>query len=301
VDSGTTDDHTGPAVARGSESAAAFAGERATSLRAMFPAGTRGLNRTTAPSPAPAAAAPPEHTAAPARPRRRRRITAIVGGLVLSAAAGIVAVQSTGRQVEAPGQPVAEPPGPAIAAAPALAPATTGAPAASTKSAGSISRPASASVSRTAKRPAPVRSRTTVPATTAGAATLAGPISRYTACTNASAALFTVTFTEPFNWHHVFINSDANAATGYRVPGVRGGLGADLMVENDTLYRSTGRGWEWAPVDGESPLLSHARGTYRWRVPLAVVGMRDAALPVVFNASGTSDEASSPVLTSGRC
>jgi hypothetical protein len=137
--------------------------------------------------------------------------------------------------------------------------------------------------------------------TTTGAATLDGPISRYTACTDASTALFTVTFTEPFDWHHVFINSDANTATGYPVPGVRGGLGADLMVENDTLYRSTGRGWRWAPVDGARPLLSHSGGTYRWRVPLAVVGTRDAALPVVFNASGTSDEVSSPVLATGRC
>ena len=113
--------------------------------------------------------------------------------------------------------------------------------------------------------------------------------------------MFTVTFTVPFAWHHVFINADANTATGYRVPTVSNGLGADFMVENDTLYRSTGPAWGWAAAGGGSPLKSSTGGTYRWQVPLAVVGAARKPLLVVFNGSGTSPEAYTAALTARAC
>ena len=120
-------------------------------------------------------------------------------------------------------------------------------------------------------------------------------------CTTANAAIFTVTFTVPFTWHHVFIGSDANTTTGYRVPEISSGLGADFMVENDTLYRSTGSQWGWAALGGDSPLLSRTSGTYRWRVPLNVVGGPGKPLQVVFNGSGSGSEAYTPVLTARPC
>jgi hypothetical protein len=107
-----------------------------------------------------------------------------------------------------------------------------------------------------------------------------------------------VTFTATFAWHHVFIDSDADTGTGYRVPQVA--LGADFMVENGTLYRSTGSQWGWTAIGGASPLVSRSGGKYRWRVPLEVLDA-DGTLRSVFNGSGGSPDAYSPVLTAGAC
>lgn len=274
-------------------STASFASQRALSLRAMFPTGAR----TAYPAPVPAslfdtppeAAAPTDGAAVPpdgpaASARRWWTVSAIVGGLVLTAAAGIVAVRSTTVADPAPGRQLATPPGVAIGAAPDPTLDVTVASPAAAVSVGTTTRPA---------RPSPSRRR----ASSAAPSTPDAPITAYSACTTTRAALFTVTFTEPFPWHHVFIDLDADPSTGYRVPGVRDGLGADLMVENDKLYRSTGARWGWTALGDVSPLLSRAGDTYRWQVPLAVAG----SFRVVFNGAGTDTEVSSPVLAAGRC
>ncbi|GAA4672140.1 hypothetical protein [Phytohabitans rumicis] len=129
----------------------------------------------------------------------------------------------------------------------------------------------------------------------------AGPITAYSACRSTTAAVFTATFTVSFSWRHVFINTDGDTGTGYRVPTVSGGLGGDYMVENGTLYRSTGTGWSWSEVSGVSPLVGYTGGTYRWRVPLSAIGSPDRGLKVVFNGSGGSPEAYTGVLETGTC
>lgn len=155
------------------------------------------------------------------------------------------------------------------------------------------------SVRDTATQPTPVRSKT-APRTTAPTKP-AAPVGGYSACVTASAARFSAKFTESFAFHHAFLNSDASATTGYRVPKARNGLGADFMIENSTLYRSTGSGWGWTAIGGVSPLQSTTGGTYHWQIPLTAIGTPDNPLQVVFNGSGTSPEVYSAILTAGSC
>jgi hypothetical protein len=166
----------------------------------------------------------------------------------------------------------------------------------------SASAPAVSTTAHDAVSPSPVRRTASPPAAPAGrTSTPDSPITAYTACASAGTARFTATFKATFEWHHVFISSDADTATGYRVPEVGNGLGADFMVENDTLYRSTGSAWGWTALDGAGPLLSRAGGTYRWQVPLDAVAGQDEPLLVVINGSGTSPEAYTRVVTVGPC
>jgi hypothetical protein len=134
---------------------------------------------------------------------------------------------------------------------------------------------------------------------TAATKAASGPLTAYSACHTSSNAVYAVTFTATFTWHHVFIDSDANTATGYRVPEVS--LGADYMVEDGTLYRSTGTKWGWSAAGGASPLVSHSGGVYRWQVPLSAVGDPGGTFRSVFNGSGGRADAYSPVLIVAAC
>ncbi|KUL22439.1 hypothetical protein ADL15_48825 [Actinoplanes awajinensis subsp. mycoplanecinus] len=124
----------------------------------------------------------------------------------------------------------------------------------------------------------------------------AGPITAYAACSTSTAVRFTATFSVTYAYRHVFIDTDANGATGYRVPDIIGSLGAEYMIENDLLYRSTGATWSWAEVAGVKPLLSHSGGTYRWRVKPSYGGVR-----VLFNGTDGNEEVSTPILPVTIC
>jgi hypothetical protein len=82
---------------------------------------------------------------------------------------------------------------------------------------------------------------------------------------------------------------------------VSGGLGADFMVENDTLYRSTGSAWGWSRVSGVNPMVSQSGGRWHWRLPLDAIGQPALPLLVVFNGSGSSPDAYTPVIAAGSC
>lgn len=231
-------------------------------------------------------------------PYRGWLVSAVITGLALSLTADVIAVvRLLDRKADRP-----------AAAAPSAAPTGTIAVAQPTAATPTVSArptnstPTPARTSRATATATPGRSATTAPAlaATLKASAPAGTITG-SACATASAAMFTATFTKPFTWHHVFINADADAATGYRVPGASNGLGADFMVENDKLYRSTGRSWGWTAVGGASPLQSSAGGTFRWQVSLAVVGNAGETLVVIFNGSGSTPDAYTPVLTAGAC
>jgi hypothetical protein len=94
-----------------------------------------------------------------------------------------------------------------------------------------------------------------------------------------------------FDFHHVYVDTDGDAATGFAVAGV----GADFLIENGWFYRHTGTGWSWEPVDAPSPLVSSADDLFVWRVPLSVLGA--GAHRVVFHGAGSSPDAYSPVVT----
>ncbi|WP_203744753.1 spherulation-specific family 4 protein [Catellatospora bangladeshensis] len=105
-------------------------------------------------------------------------------------------------------------------------------------------------------------------------------------------------FNLPFDFHHLFIDVDNDAATGFATAGI----GADLLIENAWFYRHTGTGWSWAPVDGPSPLVSSDDDHYVWRVPASVLSDVLGGAPVgphraVFHGSGSSPETYTAVIT----
>lgn len=277
----------------------AYASDRAASLRAMFPA--RPGPATPPPGPVPPfglvgsgsrQATPPDRPA----PRISRRLLVLgIAVLLLVLAGGVVAngIRRRGGQparppigevsasMEAPGA------GAAVPVDPASLPVAQGSPAV---------LPPAPPPSKSA--PA-ARATTAGPARTAATKAASGPLTAYSACHTSSNAVYAVTFRATFTWHHVFIDTDATTATGYQVPDV--GLGADYMVEDGTLYRSTGTDWGWSAVRGTSPLVSHAGGLYRWQVPLSAVGDPSGPVRSVFNGSGGRPDAYSPVLTVAAC
>ncbi|MFC1411499.1 spherulation-specific family 4 protein [Streptacidiphilus sp. N1-12] len=128
---------------------------------------------------------------------------------------------------------------------------------------------------------------------TCGSTAGTGAITGYSACASAGTATFRATFNTAQSFHHVFINSDGNTATGYQLPSPSASpLGADYMIENGSLYRSLSGGWSWAGVTaGLTTTVSGS--TYTWTVPLSALGSPGGSVPTEFNA-GTDY---SPVIT----
>ncbi|MEV6303153.1 hypothetical protein AB0M02_27335 [Actinoplanes sp. NPDC051861] len=261
---------------RPAEDGEEFADQRAASLRRMFPqrrpsviASSSPVHSSPAPSPTPSPAPAP---GVPGR-RRRRWLPVLAGVVSVLVLAGLAASfpfpelgfgrNSAAADKAAEGFPIVEPP-----SFESTAP--------SSASSGSPSGPSSPA-SAPAAGPAPSRT-----ATVAGPAP-EGPITDYTACAARTTATFAATFNETFSYHHVFIDADGDATTGYRIPEVTGGLGADWMIEDDVLYRSTGPEWAWQEVDA-TPLLTRSGNEFRWRVRPEYAGVR-----VTF--SGSQDDA----------
>ncbi|BCY08302.1 hypothetical protein [Actinoplanes sp. L3-i22] len=78
---------------------------------------------------------------------------------------------------------------------------------------------------------------------------------------------------------------------------VAGGLGADYLIENDLLYKSTGKDWAWQAITGANPLVSSSGKVYRWRVRPGLGGRR-----VLFDAATANGaEVGSAVIPVKRC
>ncbi|GGP01677.1 hypothetical protein LDL08_01140 [Nonomuraea glycinis] len=112
------------------------------------------------------------------------------------------------------------------------------------------------------------------------------PISEQTGSVTATDATYQARYNLPFDFHHVYIDQDNDATTGFAVAGI----GADYLIENSWFYRHTGTGWNWTPVD-LNPLVSSADDLFVWRVPLT------GPHRVVFHGSGSSPETYGPVIT----
>ncbi|GIJ48224.1 hypothetical protein Val02_51100 [Virgisporangium aliadipatigenens] len=118
------------------------------------------------------------------------------------------------------------------------------------------------------------------------------PITNPGGAIGATEVTYEATYTLPFDFHHVFVDTDNDAATGF----VTGDIGADLLIENGWFYRHTGTGWNWTPVDGPSPLVSTVDGHYVWRIPVA---MAPAPHRVVFHGAGGSPDYSTTSIPIG--
>ncbi|MFI6484710.1 spherulation-specific family 4 protein [Nonomuraea sp. NPDC050663] len=131
----------------------------------------------------------------------------------------------------------------------------------------------------------------------AGPLTVTTPLPSGEPITDASGSIegdtvtYRAQYTLPFDFHHVYVDVDADAATGFGVQGI----GADYLIENGWYYRHTGTGWNWTPVEGPSPLVSSADDLYVWRVPRGDAGPHR----VLFHGSGSSPEAYSAIVEVG--
>jgi len=159
----------------------------------------------------------------------------------------------------------------------------------------SATRPAAAAKPAAPTSKSAPQATTTTTATTVPAA--ADPISGYSACITKKAAIFTVSFNVAFSWRHAFLDVDGDGQTGYRLD-EPAALGADYMVENGVLFHSTGSDWSWSEVGAVR--RSTSGGVLRWQVPLASIGS-PTGLRVVYNGSGKSPDASTPVVWAGAC
>jgi hypothetical protein len=131
----------------------------------------------------------------------------------------------------------------------------------------------------------------------AAAASAASPVPRSihgTACVDSDQMLdLYATYDRIWPLHHVYISTDANVKTGYKVIGVGGppdGLGADYLIEEGHLfpYSASARPvWPWGEqIPGANPLQAQpgvgaVPVTYHWRVPLSDLGT-PSAVSVVF-------------------
>lgn len=128
---------------------------------------------------------------------------------------------------------------------------------------------------------APAQPLTVTTATPSG-----DPISEQSGSVTAESATYQARYNLPFDFHHVYIDLDNDASTGFAVAGI----GAEYLIENSWFYRHAGAGWNWTPVD-HNPLVSSADDLFVWRVPLS------GPHRVVFHGSGSSPEVYGPVIT----
>jgi hypothetical protein len=90
-------------------------------------------------------------------------------------------------------------------------------------------------------------------------------------------------------YQRVYIDTDRNPTTGY----AQGGVGADYLLENASLYRHTGSGWSWQLL--KTVTFSASAGAARWTVARADIG--EAATP---NDSDLVFQTEAPLTTSAK-
>ena len=129
----------------------------------------------------------------------------------------------------------------------------------------------------------------------AGASGGGAPITAFSADNDAASIRYRATFAAPYTYKHVFIDTDTNATSGYR----HGGIGADYLVENNSVYRHTAAGWNWVRV-GASAATGDATGPKLWTVPRALLGETagtgEVADLVFHGTGGGTPEHSTPVI-----
>ena len=99
--------------------------------------------------------------------------------------------------------------------------------------------------------------------------------SNETAWSDGSSLYYKASYTGSYAHFHVYLDTDSNASTGYTVNGV----GADYLIEDTALYRSTANGgtWSWASASGAVTETAPVAGTIQFSVPLSAIGSPTSA------------------------
>ncbi|MCF6468132.1 DUF4832 domain-containing protein [Nonomuraea sp. MG754425] len=127
------------------------------------------------------------------------------------------------------------------------------------------------------------------------ASILVAPTAAQAAITGQSATDTATTVTYQFAYPgspayaRTYVDTDRNAATGF----AQGGVGADYLLENASLYRHNGGGWSWTLVGPVT--YSASGGTARWTVARADLG--ESATP---NDADLVFQVESPLETSAK-
>ncbi|GAA4988221.1 hypothetical protein HD597_007664 [Nonomuraea thailandensis] len=114
-------------------------------------------------------------------------------------------------------------------------------------------------------------------------------ITGQSATNTATTVTYQFTFTGSPAYARTYVDTDRSTATGF----AQGGLGADFLLENASLYRHNGGGWSWTLV---GPVTYTASGgTARWTVSRADLG--ESATP---NDADLVFQVESPLETSAK-
>src|SRR5689334_22823021 len=114
-------------------------------------------------------------------------------------------------------------------------------------------------------------------------------ISGGSASNTATTVTYQYSFTGTPAYQRVYVDTDRSTATGY----AQGSVGADYLLENGNLYRSTGTGWSWTLV--KAVTFSAVSGVARWTVDRADLG--ESASP---NDADLIFQVESPLETSSK-
>lgn len=106
--------------------------------------------------------------------------------------------------------------------------------------------------------------------------------------TNTTNDSTTVTYAYQYSaaggWYRAYIDSDRNAATGFATAGI----GANFMLENGSLFRHVGPGWNWTSV--RTVTYSNSSNTVVWTFPradLAETNCTSETADVIFQVETT--------------
>lgn len=92
-------------------------------------------------------------------------------------------------------------------------------------------------------------------------------ISNPTVSNDATNIYFSFSDSVVFPYNQVYIDTDINSGTGFSISGI----GADRLIENQSIYKSGGTGWSWTKI--QDIAYAPSGSTYKWTVPLAALGV----------------------------
>lgn len=96
------------------------------------------------------------------------------------------------------------------------------------------------------------------------------------ASSDTSKAYYQISYTGTPNFFRIFLDTDRSATTGYPISGI----GANYMIENNSLYRYTGSKGSWAWASVRSSGMVKSTGLVKWTLARGDIGA-PAALKLV--------------------
>ncbi len=118
---------------------------------------------------------------------------------------------------------------------------------------------------------------------------LAAAITNTQVTNNSTQIYYSYTYSGAPTYKRAYIDTDRNAGTGFRV----GTIGANFLIENGSLYKHAGGGWNWQFIKSVS--YSNTSNTAKWTVLRADIG--ESAQP---NDADLLFQTESPLDTSAK-